>query len=293
MSVALAQETKGYKIFRVFNLSIIFIFCLLCLYPFLYTFSLSVSSSNSVLAGEVSIFPIGFQLEAYKEALSQPYFIRAYGNTILYTVVATTISLLLTVLCAYPLSKKDLPYKNIVMVFIMITMFFNGGLIPNYLLISSLGFIDSIWAIVLPQAIIQFYMVILMVNFRGIPKELEEAAMMDGYNPIQILFKIVLPLSLPALVTIGLFVVLYQWNSWFQAMIYLNSQEKFPVMLILRNLVKSGTSASSIAFEDGDAIVGASLKSAAIMLVSLPVIAVYPFVQKFFIKGLLIGSIKG
>ncbi len=267
---------------------------LIILFPLLNVVSVSLSSPAAVLAGRVGILPIGINFGAYERAVQQPYFLRSFLNSIIYTLVGGTISLGMTLLCAYPLSKK-IRGRTFIIVYIMITMFFNGGMIPNYLVITRwLALRDTMWAIVLPFAINQFTMIILMTYFRGIPEALEEAAAIDGYNPFQILLHIIIPLSIPGLVTVMLFNSLFLWNNWFHALLYLDTAAKFPVMLILRNLVQGGDMAIKGGGVSGDAIqfVSASLKSAAIVISAVPMTVLYLIGQKFFVKGVMLGSLK-
>ncbi|MEI6875390.1 MAG: carbohydrate ABC transporter permease, partial [Spirochaetota bacterium] len=265
----------------------------LLLFPLLNVVSVSLSSPAALISGTVSIFPRELNFGAYARAVQQPYFIRSFLNSILYTAVGGTISLVLTTLCAYPLSKK-IRGRGLVMAFIMVTMFFDGGMIPNYLVVSRwLHLRDTMWAIVLPFAINQFTMIILMTFFKGIPQTLEEAAALDGYNPIQTLVHIILPLSVPGLVTVLLFNSLFLWNDWFHPLLYLDSIGKFPVMLILRNLIQGGDMATKGSVSaDSIQFVSASLKSAAIVISAIPMTLLYLVGQKYFVKGVMLGSLK-
>jgi putative aldouronate transport system permease protein len=293
-SITIYRKSRSYRIFEKFNWVGLGLLMLILLFPILNVISVSMSSPNAVISGKVGLFPIGLNFKAYARAIEQPYFLRSFVNSILYTVVGGVISLVLTTLCAYPLSKK-IKGRTAVIVFIMITMFFNGGMIPNFLLIRRwLGLSDTMWAIVLPFAINQFTMIILMTFFKGIPQALEEAAAIDGYNPIQILIHIIIPLAIPGLVTVVLFNSLFLWNNWFHALLYLDTATKFPVMLILRNLVQGGDMATKGGSMSGEDIqfVSASLKSAAIVISAIPMTVLYLIGQKYFIKGVMLGSLK-
>jgi len=200
-----------------------------------------------------------------------------------------------TILAAYPLSKKWLRGNSILMNLFLFTMFFNGGLIPNFLFIRSLGLMSTIWAIVLPLAINPFYMIIMRAFFQSLPESLEEAAEIDGLNPLRILTTIVLPLSKPILATVGLFYAVFFWNDWFRPLIFLNDSRMQPVTLYLRNMVMGQQLAAQQGqvSDAGSELVSETLKSASILLVSVPIICLYPFVQRYFVKGILIGSVKG
>lgn len=266
------------------------------LFPFLYMAAVSFSSSRAVMASEVFIFPVDFNLYAYKHVLDQSQFWIAYKNTIFYTVAGTTIALFLTVLAAYPLSKRDLVGGPTILKFILFTMFFSGGLIPNFILIRDLHLYDTVWAMILPGAMNAYNVMIMKTFFQGIPAELQEAAKIDGLSDTGVLVKIILPLSKPIIATIGLFMAVWLWNEWFMSLIYLKSDAKRPVAMYLRNIVmgsmntiKSGNIIDNAAAKT----VPATLQASTIMLTSLPILCVYPFVQKYFTKGMLIGSVKG
>lgn len=265
---------------------------LICVVPFMYMFVLSVSDPKAIINNEVSFWPVGFNLAAYKQIFTYPNFFRAYGNTIFYTVAGTIIALCMTVLFAYPLSKSFLRGRGFIMKLVIFSMYFSGGLIPNYLLVSSLHLTGTIWAMLLPFAINQFNLIILINFFRALPLELEEAALIDGMDYFGILRKIVVPLSKPALATIGLYTAVFFWNDWFNGLIYLNTSQ-FPVMLFLRNIV-NGTAVmgDGAGFAD-KATIAISIKSAVIITSTLPIIILYPFLQKYFVKGLTVGSVKG
>lgn len=265
---------------------------LFCLIPFVYMISMSLSDPNAIVNNEVGLIPKGINFEAYKQIFTYPNFFRAYGNTIFYTVVGTFISLLLTMFFAYPLSKGFLRGHGIIMKMVVFSMFFSGGLIPNYLLISSLGLTGTRFAMLLPFAINQFNLIILVNFFKTIPEEIEDAALIDGLGYFKILMQIVVPLSKPALATIGLYTAVFFWNDWFNGLIYLNTAQ-FPVMLFLRNIVNGTSMLGDAAGAADKATIAISIKSAVIITSTLPIIILYPFLQKYFVKGLTIGSVKG
>jgi len=263
-----------------------------CLIPFIYMLALSISSPRSIINNEVFLIPKDLTMEAYKQIFSYPNFFRAYGNTFFYTIVGTAISLVMMILFAYPLSKKRLKGTRIIMRLVIFSMFFSGGLIPNYLLISSLRLTNTRLAMLLPFAINQFNLILLINFFKSIPLDLEEAAIIDGLDYAGILRRIILPLSTAALATVGLYTAVFFWNDWFNGLIYLKSSQ-FPVMLFLRNIV-TGTSMVGDAAGAGDkSTIAISIKSAVIITSTLPIIILYPFLQRYFVKGIMIGAVKG
>ncbi len=263
-----------------------------CLVPFIYMVALSLSSPKAIINNQVSFWPVGFNIEAYKQIFSYPNFFQAYRNTIFYTVAGTAIALVLTVMFAYPLSKPMLRGHGFITKLVIFSMFFSGGLIPNYLLISSLHLTQKVWAMLIPFAINQFNLIILINFFKSMPAELEEAAIIDGLDYAGILVRIIVPLSTAALATIALYTAVFFWNDWFNGLIYLKSKQ-FPVMLFLRNIV-TGTSMVGDAAGAGDKTsIAISIKSAVIITSTLPIIVLYPFLQRYFVKGVLVGSIKG
>ncbi|NLL70646.1 MAG: carbohydrate ABC transporter permease [Epulopiscium sp.] len=272
---------------------IVMIFVLLvCLVPFIYMFSISISDPKAIINNQVSLFPIGINMEAYRQIFQYPNFFHAYRNTIFYTVVGTSIALVMTTLFAYPLSKSYLRGQKFAMKLVIISMFFSGGLIPNYLLISSLHLTGTVWAMLIPFAINQFNLIILVNFFKSLPEELEEAALIDGLDYFGILIKVIVPLSTPALATVGLYVAVFFWNDWFNGLIYL-STDQYPVMLFLRNIVNGTTMVGDAAGSADKSTIAISIKSAVIITSTLPIIILYPFLQKYFVKGLTVGSVKG
>ncbi|MDD3903352.1 MAG: carbohydrate ABC transporter permease [Sphaerochaeta sp.] len=290
-------DMKQYKTHsnRIFSLvvNLVMLFSLFaCLTPFLYMLSLSFSSPRAIINNEVFLFPKEFNIESYRQIFTYPNFFHAYGNTLFYTIVGTAISLCLMVLFAYPLSKNKLKGQKMIMKLVIFSMFFTGGLIPNYLLVSSLHLVNTRWAMLIPFAINQFNLILLINFFKTIPLDLEEAAIIDGLDYFGILRKVILPLSGAALATVGLYTAVFFWNDWFNGLIYLKSSQ-FPVMLFLRNIV-TGTSMVGDAAGAGDkSTIAISIKSAVIITSTLPIIVLYPFLQRYFVKGILIGAVKG
>jgi len=248
------------------------------------------------MTGKVTFFPVNITLATYKVIFEDPYILNAYKNTLVYTSVGVIINLVMTMLCAYPLARPNLKGRNLFAAFIMVTMFVNGGLIPLYLLVSSLNMINTIWALVLPGAINTYNMIIMRTFFAAIPNEMHESAHIDGASEFNTFINIVLPLSKSVIATIFLFYAVSHWNSYFPAMIYLNERNKFPMQLILRNIVIQGTNAAQSELVGGASdflITESTLKYAAIIFATLPILIFYPFIQKYFVKGVMIGSIKG
>lgn len=265
------------------------------LYPFLNIVAQSFSSETNIIAGNVNLIPQGFNIDTYRVVMSDNTFWINYRNTVVYTVVGTLISLVLSTMLAYPLSKKRLRGRNFLVMFVVFTMFFNGGLIPNYVLISSLGFGNTIWAVVIPGAISVFNLLIMKTFFENIPDELEEAAVMDGSNTYGILLKIILPLSKPILATMMLFYAVTHWNSWFPAFLYFTDKDLFPVSMYLRNMIKGveGTLSTGATSADNLNQISSNIKSVTMVLTVLPILCVYPYIQKFFVSGVMLGSVKG
>ena len=263
-----------------------------CLVPFMYVLSASFSGPKPLTNGEVFLFPKDFTFEAYKEIFIYPNFLLYYGNTIYYTITGTALCLVMTCLMAFPLAHNKLMGHGFVMKMVIFTMFFGGGLIPKFLLVNSLKITNTLWAIILPMAINTFNMIVLINFFKSIPTELEEAALIDGMGYFGILRNIFIPLSIPALATITLYYAVYFWNDWFNALIYMNS-EKYPVMMILRNLVNGTMTMDPASAAGPPKTVGIAMKCAVIVTSSVPIIVLYPFLSKYFVKGLTVGGVKG
>lgn len=262
------------------------------LYPIYYMLVVSVSNGIHVMRGDVKFFPIGFNLEAYSAILSDASIIQSYKNTFLYTVVGTFINVAATALCAYPLSRQSLYGRRFFTIFIIITMLFQGGMIPSYLVVNTLNMINTMWAIVIPPAINVWYMIIMRTFFQNIPEEIHESAFIDGAHDLKIFIRIILPLSLPVIATMVMFYAVWHWNSFFPAMIYLNDKKLYPVQLIMRAMLIDGSIHDSDPSRDLTTV-STNLKYAIIIITILPIIAVYPFIQKYFVQGAMVGSLKG
>lgn len=286
--------TSGERIFGYFNTLLMLVLCGVTLYPFLYVAYASLSDATSLLQHRgIMLKPAGFDLGAYKAVFENPMIMKGYQNTLIYVVLGTTINLLMTAIGAYVLSRQNLYFKNIIMFFIVVTMVFHGGLIPSYLLVNSLGMMNTMWAILIPGAINTFNMIIMRTSFQGIPVSLEESARMDGANDWVILFRIVIPLSMPVIAVMILWYAVGHWNSYFNALVYLRNREAYPLQLVLREILISNNTDSMMAGGGDDKYaIGETIKYAAIMVSTLPIICLYPFLQKYFVQGVLIGAIK-
>ncbi len=269
------------------------------LYPIIYIISCSFSSGNALMTGKVKLLPVEPTLQSYKAVFKYQSIWTGYLNSIIYAVVGTVISMVMTLLAAYPLSRDDFRGKKIYMFIILFTMMFSGGLIPTYLLIKNLGMMDTIWAVVLPGAVSAYNIIVARTFFANtIPKELYEAAEMDGCSDFRFFITIVLPLSTPIIAVLSLWVIVGLWNSYFGPMIYLNSQDKYPLQLVLRKILLLSQVNLNQSNIDPETIrknqyLGEMLKYGTIIVSTLPLMIVYPFVQKYFVKGVMIGSVKG
>lgn len=287
------KKTVGRRGFEIINYGLIILICVITLYPFLYVLACSFSSDSAILAGKITFLPQGLQTEAYKMVFDYPLIGRSYLNTILYTVVGTAVNLVLTLLGAYPLSRRDLPGRRGITFFFAFTMLFSGGLIPTYLVIKSLHMIDSFWVMILPTAVSTWNLIMMKTFFQATPVSLLEAARIDGSSEMGTLLRIVLPLSIPSIMTIGLFYAVGHWNDYFQAMIYLNTPERYPLQIILRDIVLQNSMDKQFAsMQMGQRSQAEAVKYATIMFATVPILCVYPFIQKYFVKGVMLGSIK-
>ncbi|MDR6884643.1 carbohydrate ABC transporter permease [Bacillus sp. 3255] len=288
------KPTRGERTFGYFNALLMLILCAVTLYPFLYVAFASLSDATSLLQHRgIMLKPAGFDLGAYKAVFENPMIVKGYQNTLLYVVLGTAINLLMTSIGAYVLSRPNLYFKNMIMFVIVVTMVFHGGLIPSYLLVNSLGMMNTMWALLIPGAINTFNMIIMRTSFQGIPVSLEESARMDGANDWTILFRIVIPLSMPVIAVMILWYAVGHWNSYFSALVYLRNREAYPLQLVLREILISNNTDSMMAGGGDDKYaIGETIKYAAIMVSTLPIICLYPFLQKYFVQGVLIGAIK-
>lgn len=284
-------------IFLAINYILLIACCIIVLYPIYYMFIISISDGYAVLRGEVKFFPVGINFSSYKAVLESPDIPRSYLNTVIYTVVGTFINVAMTAMCAYPLSRKKFFGRNVFAFMIIFTMFFDAGMIANFMVVDQLNLTNRIWAIVLPGAINAWYMVIMRTFFQQIPEEIYESAHLDGAGDFVIFGRIVLPLSVPTIMTMVLFYAVGHWNSWFNALIYLDDKAKYPVQLIMRNIVLSGETAalssSAASMSQDVGIIATNVKYAVVFVTMLPILLVYPFIQKYFVKGIMVGALKG
>ena len=288
------KSSKGRIVFKCINYTVLFLLMAAALYPVLYVLAASLSSFEFLAQGKVGIIPMGFTLDAYKRILSYPMIGRAYLNTVFYTVAGTMLSLLLSCLAAYPLSRRPFPGQKLMSGVVVVAMLFNAGMIPVFLIVTKLNMYNTIWSILIPTSVSSFNVILLKNFFQQIPYELEESAALDGCSQLKILFRIILPLSLPGLVTVGLFYAVTQWNSYFPAMLYLRDRELVPMQIILRDIViQNQTNELSIDLVNGSDQISESVKYATIMVATIPIMMVYPFIQKYFVKGIMVGSVKG
>ncbi|WP_145040790.1 carbohydrate ABC transporter permease [Paenibacillus sp. Y412MC10] len=290
------KEASSERLFDILIYAIAAIIIVIVLYPLLFIVSASFSDPARVLNGEVWLLPKGVTLDAYENILQNDKIWTGYRNTILYTTVGTAINIIMTILAAYPLSRPDLPGRNGIMVLITLTMFFNGGLIPTYLLVKDLGMVDTMWALIIPGAIATYNLIVMRTYFQSsIPWELQEAAHIDGCSNWRLLFSIILPLSKPILAVMVLFYAVGHWNSFFNALIYIRNEDLHPLQLVLREILlisQSDAVDGSVGLEKS-ILLAESIKYAVIIVSSLPVLLMYPLVQRHFVKGVMIGSIKG
>nr|WP_299039305.1 carbohydrate ABC transporter permease [uncultured Pseudokineococcus sp.] len=288
------KDTRGYRAFRVVNVTILLLVVAVVLYPFVNIIAQSFSSEGAITSGQVNLVPRGFNIETYRVVMSDSMFWLNYRNTVVYTVVATAIAMVLTTSFAYAISKKHLKGRPVLIGIAVFTMFFNGGLIPNYVLINELGMTNTMWAIVLPNAISVFNLLVMKAFFENLPEELEEAASIDGLTTYGIFFRIVLPLSKAVIATMVLFYAVTFWNSWFTAFLYLDRAELYPVTVYLRNMIAGATTATSMGSSADDAAqVAANIQAVTMVLTLLPIVSLYPFIQKYFVSGVMLGSVKG
>jgi putative aldouronate transport system permease protein len=288
------RRTRGYRVFQAVNAAALTVVVVITLFPFVNILALSFSGEQEIRAGHVLLWPRGFNLTTYQHVMSDGMFWTNYRNTVVYTVVATAISLTLTTCYAYVLSKHRLKGRGLLIGIAVFTMFFNGGLIPNYVLVSSLGLRNTLWAIVLPNAINVFNLLVMKAFFESLPEELEEAASVDGSSTYGTLWRIVLPLSKAMLATMLLFYAVSFWNSWFSGFLYMDRLELFPVTVYLRNLIAGATGGSDYSTASDTALqIAASIQAVTIVLTMLPIMLVYPFIQRYFVSGVMLGAVKG
>lgn len=283
---------SSWTLFDIILTIILTMVAIVTIYPIVYIVAISFSETAYIVQNKVYLWPKGFNIEAYKQILDSPKIPRAYMNTIIYTVVGTGINLIMTAIAAYPLSRPGFFGRKYFMIAIVLTMFLSGGIIPTYLIVQKLHLIDSMWAIVLPNAIWTVELLILKSFYENMSSSLRESAVIDGASEYRILYSIIIPLSKPALASIGLFYFMGHWNSFFLPMIYLNDTKLYPLQVVLRDMLFFDTTKET-GLVDQAALAPQALKNATIFISMIPVLMMYPFAQKYFAKGIMLGSEKG
>lgn len=292
----------GKKVFTIWNYIFLTAAGLICLLPFINIIAVSFSSAMPVSLGEVTLFPKGFTLKSYEFIMANSDFISSFYVSVIRVILGAAVNLLLIILTAYPLSfeKHKFHARNIYAWFFVMTILFNAGVIPTFLIVRYTGLMNSIWALILPTALPVFSMLVVMNFIRGLPDELEEAAFLDGANYVQTLFRIILPLLKPSLATVALFSIVTHWNSWFDGMLYISRPEDQPLQTYLRTIIvnpalflSNSTSVSSKLIDIMNVINTRTIKAAQMVIAAVPMLVIYPFVQKYFTSGLVVGSVKG
>ncbi len=283
------------KCFDVVIYGILIGLVIVTLYPLLYVIFASVSDAGALIAFKGILWrPLGFSLEAYRSVMDNPGILAGYRNTLFIVVFGVTLNLFMTSLGAYVLSRKNVMWNKVFMFMIVFTMFFHGGLVPLYLIVKNVGLLDSLWATIIPFSMSTFNLIIMRTAFMGIPDGLEESAKIDGANHFTILFRIILPLSMPVIAVMVLYYAVDKWNGWFYASVFIKSRELFPLQLVLREiLISNSTDSMSTGVSAADRHqIGETIKYATIVVATLPVLCIYPFVQRYFVKGVMVGSLK-
>jgi len=287
----------GSELFVVFNYIFLIGTFFICFLPLVHVLAVSLSSSEAAMAGEVKFWPVDFTTKSYEFVINKPDFILSFGVTLKRVLLGVPLNMLLTILIAYPLSKetKDFRCRSFYTWFFLITILFSGGLIPYFMVVKTVGIIDTIWALVLPGAVPVFNVILLLNFFRELPREIEESAFIDGASYLTVLWKMYIPLSKPALATLTLFVLVNHWNAWFDGILFMNSTKNYPLQSFLQNVIVN-RDLTLIALTDLNSlsqINERTSRAAQIVLATVPILAVYPFLQKYFVKGIVMGSIKG
>lgn len=293
-SAGVIRETRRDQVFLAVLLVISAVILVIELYPLIFVVSASFSDSDAISLGRVYLLPVNPSLDGYRMLLKEKDILTGFKNSVIYLAVGTTVNMLLTLLLAFPLSRREMPGRNIITFFVALTMYVSGGLIPTYLMVSNLGMVDTLWGIIVPNAISTTNMIIMRTYFQNsIPESLYEAAMLDGSNYTKYLLRVVLPLSMPIVAVIGLYYGVGHWNNYFDALIYLRSTEKQSLQLVLRNILLANQVNSGDGSYSEASKLGVTIKYSVIVFSCIPMMIAYPFVQRFFIKGVMIGAIKG
>lgn len=282
------HKSPSYRVFNIFNTVLLIVLALLCVIPLVHVLAVSLSAKAAADANIVGLWPVDFTLEAYKKTTSNPVFLSSMWIAVKRTVIGTFLTLVLAFLAAYPLSKENSAFRgrNVYAWLFVFTMLFNGGLVPFYMVIQKIGLMDNFWVLVLPGAVNVFLTILMLNFFRGVPKELEEAALIDGAGHFRTLFSIYLPVSLPAIATLALFSMVFHWNSWFDGLLYIGDPKRYPLATFLQTvIIQRDMSSMSINPADMALISQKTVKSAQIFIGALPILIVYPFLQKFLSKA--------
>lgn len=286
--------STGEKVFNVFNVCIMLILMAIILIPIIHVVAASFSDSSLYASHEGLLFwPLNFSLSAYQAVLKNKNILTGYMNTIFIVVVGTSINLIMTLIAAYVLSRKKFMMQNVMMMLIVFSMYFNGGMIPSYLVVKGVGLNNSIWALIIPAAINTYNLIIMRTAMTAVPASLEESAMLDGANHWTILWRIMVPPVKPTIAVICLYYAVAHWNSWFSAMLYIRDRDHYPLQLILREiLIQNDTTAMTAGAADDSYLLSETIQYATIVVATVPILCVYPFVQKYFVKGVMIGAVK-
>ncbi|WP_127585651.1 carbohydrate ABC transporter permease [Paenibacillus koleovorans] len=284
---------RAWNFGNIVNVSIISFLALICLFPFINIAAVSLSSSEAIVTGRISFFPVGFTWEWYDKVFSNKSMLQSLWFTVYVTVIYVVMALLMSVFLAYPLSRKTFKGRTFILVMISITLYFSGGLVPTFLVVQKLGMINSMWSLIIPVLINSFNVIIMKSFFSNIPESLIESAVMDGANDFVILFRVVLPLSKAMLATIALFYMVARWNSYSDALFYINDNSLYPLQLKLRELVALSQMNFDPNEQQDTGFVSEGIKSASIIFATLPILLIYPWLQKYFVQGVTLGAIKG
>ncbi|AOK88920.1 carbohydrate ABC transporter permease [Paenibacillus polymyxa] len=289
------HKTAPYRIFNVFNICLLVILSIMCIVPLIHVLAVSFSAKSAADANLVGLWPVQFSLEAYKKTMNNPIFLHSIWISVCRTVLGTGLTLLITFLAAYPLSKETSVFRsrNVYSWLFVFSMIFNGGLVPFYMVIQKIHLMDSFWVLVLPGAVNTFLVILMLNFFRGIPKEMEEAALIDGAGHFRTLFSIFLPISMPSIATIALFSMVFHWNSWFDGLLYLSNAKDYPLATFLQTvIIQKDMSSMSMSPKEMELLSQTTVNAAQIFIGAAPILIVYPFLQKYFVKGMTLGSVK-
>lgn len=282
------------RTFDVVVFILVLVTVLVCIIPFIYIISVSLSSNSAIVSQKVTLYPVEFTMQTYQTVFSDQSMVYSLGYSVVLTVVYTVMSMAVTVLAAYPLTKRNLKGRSFFLAIILFTMYFSGGLIPDYILVKSLNLLNSMWSLILPGLLSVYNMIILKSFFQSIPESLEEAAALDGCNEMQTLVRIVLPLSMPSIATLSLFYAVSRWNGFMDALFYITKPSLYPIQLKLYQIINvSQSMTNQMEGSIGQDVAPEGLKAASVMFATVPILLVYPWLQKYFVSGVMIGAVKG